>query len=304
MSRIRVLAHLIAFSLSLFLNAIAFQPGALAQTETLDPAKISEFQSKLESGKRTQADLNQRVICLNQRDAQLVSQRAAQETLLGQLRSQEQQLDKTSRTQQSAYDGYVSNFQKEQSDLNGLRTRLRQLESRKRAQELELQDCKARWYVPNFACDASNSLLHLVGEFRSYEGAIAAAAKREQIARESANLAYRKLEQSKREVDSTRGRVNALAAEISRTEREIGALKTALSDLRAEVQPYQIVIDEFANALTEAKDINLADARARTARKLATIAANLDAAMARSTAAIGHANSVLPAGSMGACIAR
>jgi len=234
----------------------------------------------------------------------LVSQRADQERLLGQLRSQEQQLDQASRAQQSAYDGYMRNFQEERRNLDGLRRQLRELETRKRAQEQALQECKAQWYIPNFACDASYSLLQLVGEIRSYDGDIAAAAKREQIARDSANFALGKLQQSRREIDSTRVRANAVAAEISRTEHEIGALKTGLSDLRAEVQPYQIVIDEFANALTEAKDVNLADARARTARKLSSIAANVDAAMARSTAAIQHANSVLPAGWMEACIAR
>jgi len=85
--------YFIAFSLTVFLNAIAFHPGALSQTQGLDPATISAFYSKLEIAQRTLADLNQRVICLNQRDAQLVSQRADQERLLGQLRSQEQQLD-------------------------------------------------------------------------------------------------------------------------------------------------------------------------------------------------------------------
>ena len=73
--RVRVFAYLIAFTLALSLNAIAIQPGAFAQVQGLDQAKISEFHAKLETAQRTQADLNQRVTCLDQRDAQLVSKR-------------------------------------------------------------------------------------------------------------------------------------------------------------------------------------------------------------------------------------
>jgi chromosome segregation ATPase len=300
MSRIRVLAYLIAFGLSF--NAIELQPGALAQG--VDAAQFAQFQSKLEIAQRTQVDLNRRVTCLNQRDTELVSQRDNLEERIGQLRSQEQQLDKTSREQDSAYKGYLLDFEKERSVLDGLRRQLWELESRKRAQEHALQECKAKPFIPNFACDASYGLLELVGEIKNYDGDIAAAARREQNTRERAELALGNLQQSRVELDSTRYQATTVAADISRTEQAISALKIALSDLRDEVQPYQLLIDAFRNALDEAKDVNLADQRPRTLRKLRDIAANFDAAMASSSAAVQHANLVLPAGWMEACIAR
>ena len=304
MSRALAFVYSIPLAISLFTSDMAFQPGALAQTGGLDPAKISEFQSKLESAQSTQADLNQRVSCLNQRDAQLVSQRDNLDERIGRLRTEENKLAPQVNRLKTAYDGYMREYEKERRELDRFRRHVHELEARKRGQEQALQECKSKWYIPNASCDLAYNILEVTGDIKNYDGAIDAAARRERIAHESANFTLENLQRTKRDFNLTRAQANALAAEIYRTEHEMAATKTALSGLREVVQPYQTLIDDFANALNEAKGVNLADARARTARKLSTIAANVDAAVARSTAAIGHANSVLPAGWVGACIAR
>jgi chromosome segregation ATPase len=301
MSRAWAFVYSIALGISLFASDMAFQPGTLAQPESLDPAKISEFQAKLEIAQRTQGDLSQRVTCLNQRDAQLVSQRNNLEERIGRLRRDEQRLDKASRDQQAAYDGYISTFQKEQRELDGFRRHREEVEARKRGQEQALRECKAKWYTINASCDAAYSLLEVAGEIRNYDGDIAAAARRERIAHESAVLAHETLEKSRREFESTSVQANALAAEIPRTEHEMGATKAALSGLRQEASPYQGLIDQFANALTEAKDVNLTNARARTLRTLNDIAENIDAAVVHSTATVRHADENLGAEWMKSC---
>jgi len=99
--RMWALVFSIALSISLFVSAIAFQPGVLAQTQSLgEPqmsvptynTKISEFQSKLETARRMQADLNHRVACLNKRADDLVSMCNVKELELGVLRTRERQL--------------------------------------------------------------------------------------------------------------------------------------------------------------------------------------------------------------------
>src|SRR3954470_20361143 len=98
MSRARILVYSIAVGLSLSLNAIAFPPETLAQAQGPYQAQISEFQSKLARARSTQADLDRRVACLNQREADLVSQRRDKELALGKLRSREQELTQELRT--------------------------------------------------------------------------------------------------------------------------------------------------------------------------------------------------------------
>jgi chromosome segregation ATPase len=300
-SRAWAFVYSIALGISLFASDMAFQRGAQAQAQSAYQEQIAAFTPKLETGRSTQADLNRRVACLNQRDAQLVLQRKTLEERLGVLRTEENKLAPEVQTREAAYHGYLSNYETERKNLDGLRRRLQELESRKRAQEHALQECKAKWYTLNVACDAAYSLLGVAGEIRNYDADIAAATARERTARESATFAFEKLEQSRRDFDSTRVRANALAAEILRREHEIGSVKTALSSVRAAVQPYQILIDEFANAITEAKDVNMADGRARTLRTLDDIAANLDAAIVRSTAAIRRADETLGEGWMKSC---
>jgi chromosome segregation ATPase len=293
-SRTWAFLYSIALAFSLFASGMAFQPGAVAQDQSAYQEQIAAFTAKLETARSTQAGLNRRVICLNQRDAQLVSQRNTLEEHLGRLRTDENKLAPEVQRLEAAYHGHMSNFETERRNLDGLRRHLEGLELRKRAQERALQECKAKPYIPNFMCDASYSLLEVVGEIKNYDGDIAAAAKRERIAHESANFAQEKLQQSRREFDSTRARANALAPQIHRTEQEISALKIALSNMRAEVQPSQILIGEFENSLTAAKnDVNLADARPRTLRMLGDIAAKIDDAVVRSTAAIRRADATV-----------
>jgi chromosome segregation ATPase len=301
MSKASAFVYSVALGISLFASNMVFQPGALAQTEGLDPAKISEFQSKLELAQHTQADLSQRVTCLNQRDAELVSQREKLEERIGTLRREEKRLGPEVNRLEAAYHGYMHEFEKEQRELDGFRRHLQELQARKRAQELELQKCKAEPLIPNFMCDATYGAFEWFGVYKNYEGDIAAAARREQIARDSANFALEKLQRTKGEFDSTREQASALDAEIRRAEHEMGVTRAALSGLREEASPYQSLIDKFVNELTEAKDVNLADARARTLRTLNDIAANIDAAVVHSTAAVRHADETLGAGWMKSC---
>jgi chromosome segregation ATPase len=288
------IVYAFALGISLFTSDMAFQPGVRAQTEGLDPAKISEFQSKLEIARHSQADLNQRVTCLNQRDAQLVAQRNNLEERIGALRREENKLAPEVNRLEAAYHGYMHEFEKERRDLDGFRRHLQELEARKRGQEQALQECKSKWYTINASCDLAYNLLEVAGEIKNYDGDIAAAARRERIAHDSAVLAHENLQKTKRDFDSTKVQANALDTEIHRTEHEMGATKAELSGLRQEASPYQGLIDNFANALTEAKDVNLADARrARTLRTLGDISASIDNAVVRSTAATRHADETL-----------
>jgi chromosome segregation ATPase len=293
-SRAWAFVYSIALGISLFASDMAFQRGAQAQAQSAYQEQIAAFTAKLETARSTQADLNRRVICLNQRDAQLVSQRNNLEEHLGRLRTEENKLAPEVQRQEAAYKGHMSNFETERRNLEGFSRRLKELESRKRGQELELQKCKAEPLIPNFVCDATYGAFEWFGVYKNYEGDIAAAAKRERIAGESAVLAQENLERSKRELDSTRNQANDLAPKIFRTEHEISAVKTALANVRTEVQPSQILIGEFDNSLTAAKeDVNMADARPRTLRMLAEIAAKIDDAVVRSTAAIGRADATV-----------
>jgi chromosome segregation ATPase len=301
MSRAWAFVYSIALGISLFASDMAFQPGALAQTGGLDPAKISEFQAKLESAQRTQADINRRVMCMSQREPQLISQRDDLDLRIGSLRAKEKTLAPNVKAAEDSYRGYMDTYETERSNVDKFRRHREEVEARKRGQEQALRECKAKWYTINASCDAAYSLLEVVGEIKNYDGDIAAAARREQIANDSANFALTNLEQSKQDFDSTRKLADALAADLKQTEHEMGATKIALSGLRAELQPNTNLIGQFANALEEAKDVNLADARARTLRALAEIARKIDAAMVDSTAAVRRADENLGAEWMKSC---
>jgi chromosome segregation ATPase len=290
---VRTLVSAIAFSLSLFATSLAFQPGALAQAQSAYQGQIAAFTAKLEKARSTQADLRHLALCLDQRDANLVQQRGQLEVRLGQLRTEEKSLAPKVQTLETAYKQYKVNFEEERKKVVPLEKTIEKM-------------------VPNpyerykrRACVGVSLQIECMGygggPFETVDAKLKDALRREQIARGSMDAAEQNLDASKRQLTTTRGQLNSTGLEIGQTEKAIVRVKQSLSDVRDLVQPLRIVIDEFANALNEAKDVSLADERPRILRKVGNIAAAVDATMARGHDAVAHADETLGAGWMKSC---
>jgi chromosome segregation ATPase len=141
----------------------------------------------------------------------------------------------------------------------------------------------------------------LFGHFDRMEAQLNDAGRREQIALGSMNAEKRNLDESQSGLATTRGQLDSLGVEIGRTERGIVLVKATLADVRELLQAFRIVIDDFAGALHEAEEVDLADERPRTLRKLGDIAVAVDATMARGRAAVSNADETLGASWKQAC---
>jgi chromosome segregation ATPase len=293
MSVVRRLVSAIAFNLSLFAGFLAFQPGALAQAQSAYQEQIAAFTPKLEKARSTQADLSHLAVCLDQRDANLVQQRGQLEVRLGQLRTEEKSLAPRVQALETAYTQHKVNFEVERKKVVPLEKALEKM-------------------VPNpherykrRACFGVSLQIDCMGYgkglFETVNAKLEDALGREQSARDSMDAAEQNLAASKRQLTTTKGQLNSTGLEIGQTEKAIVGVKQSLSDVRDLVQPLRIVIDEFANALNEAKVVSLTDERPRTLRKLSDIAAAVDATMARGHDAVAHADETLGAGWMKSC---
>jgi hypothetical protein len=304
----------VALSIALSIGLITFAPGILAQPHALGEPQlsahtynttISEFESKLEVARRMQGDLNHRVACLNKEADELVSLRNVKELELGQLHTLEQQLKGTVDEQQAAYDGYRTSLEVEERKLHALRANLRELQLRRDEQRLWIEQCKREkdWKrLWGLTCEADMNIAQTFGAIKNYEGDIAGAERRMQIARDSVEVATQNLEKSKGRLIMAGDKVKAIREESSRTERDIAVLMASLSDIRVVMQPFQIEIDEYANALNEARDVSVVDKRPRAVRKLSDISEKIDASIKRSSDAILKTDRKLGVGWMKACI--
>jgi chromosome segregation ATPase len=290
---VRTLVSAIPFSLSLFATSLAFQPGALAQARSAYQEQIAAFTPKLEKARSTQADLSHLAVCLDQRDANLVQQRGQLEVRLGQLRTEEKSLAPKVQTLETAYQQYKVNFENERKKVVPLEKTVEKMvpNAHERYQRRACLGASLQ-----IACMGYNR-----GLFETVDAKLQDALRREQIARDSMDAAEQNLNASKRQLTTARSQLNSTGLEIGQTEKAIVRVKQSLSDVRDLVQPLRIVIDEFANALNKAKDVNLADERPRTLRKLGDIAAAVDATMARGHAAAAHADETLGVGWMKSC---
>jgi chromosome segregation ATPase len=295
---VRTLVSAITFSLSLFVTSLAFQPGALAQAQSAYQGQIAAFTSKHEEARSTQADLNRLIACLDQHDNALVQQRGKLETRLGRLRSEENNMASKVQTLEAAYKQNRLNFEAEQKKVAELTKSIENMPGRDRY-ERHMRNCASNNAFDRAAC--GRYMKNDWSSFARVEANLNAAREREQNAREGMNAKKRNLDETERQLTSTRGELKSAVLEIDKTEKAIGSVKRSVSDVRDVVQPLHIVIDAFTNALDEAKDVNLADQRPRTLRKLGDIAANLDAAMARGRNAALHADKTLEPGWMKSC---
>lgn len=281
------------------------QSGASAQMpDALEPGvpvaiydtKIQEFQAKLETARLMQADLDRRVACLDKMADELVEVRNVKELALGQLRTREQDLEAGVLTQQAAYEGFRNNVLTEERALQALRAELRELQFRREQQRLWIEQCKREKHwtrLWGLTCEADMNIAQLIGDIKNYEGDIAGAERRMQISHDSVEAARRNLDQSRNQLVATRDEANAVREESARTEQIIGDLRSAISRIRVVEQPFRIEIDEYANALSEARDVGEADHRPRTLRKLADISARIDAAIGRSSDAVSQTDRAL-----------
>jgi DNA repair exonuclease SbcCD ATPase subunit len=289
MRHIRVLTQGIALGLSLLLSTAAFDRGALAQTHESHETQIAAFDSKLKTLQGLQDDLQRRAACLGQRDTQLTSQHTEKQLALGKLRSQEQELAQNIGRQQAVYEGFRSNLESEQNKLDNLRDQLESLKARKRAQEDWVRRCEAEkdWKrLWGLTCRADMDLSKAFGQIKNYEGDIAAAARREQIARESMESAAAELNTSEQRLIETRQRASEIDVAIVQTETALRNVSSMRADIRALIQPFRIVIDDLAAALNDAKDVNLADKRKRTMNLLSLIGEKADIAISDSAKVI------------------
>lgn len=292
----------IILAVALFLGTDCFPATAFAQGGGLSPATVADYGLKLTQAQKLQADIASQVACLNTRDRALETDRDVNQERLGDLRAQERKLSSDVATQQAAYQGYQNQLRTEENKLGGLQRELGELSARKYLQEEAVRQCKDGW-SPNFLCDAANTLAHFFGEFVDVENAIATSERRVSSARGGVRDLEQRLDQSRRDLAATEAQITATSDSIRRTEQDIQILQTALAALRVDVQGRRRLFEDFQGALNEAKTVDTADGRARTARRVGDIAANIDLVIAQSADVMARANSNLPADWKKACAA-
>lgn len=307
MRSLRVLVRTLALSMPLLFGTVAFNPGALAQTQDEYDAKIAAFSAKLRTVENSKADTDQRVACLNQRDTQLTSQRKELETSVGNLRTQEQELTGNVVRLQSEYEGFAANLRTEQDRLNDMGLELNELQRQKQAQEDWIRQCQAEkdWHrLWGLTCEADMNIAKTFGQIKSYEGDIAAATRKEQIARESMEYARSKRDASVHTRDEIIKHAGEIDEAIRQTEASLVTVSKNLSDVRALKQPFQRVIGEFTVALNEATDVNFGEKRRRTLSLLSFIEKEADGALNNHTSAIVQTENSLGPGWMKTCVAQ
>lgn len=290
--RRRAAALILSFGLLAGLG-FASAPAEAQDPSALTPAAIAAFEQKQQGARAAQADIAARVACFGQQKRQLIQQRDQDQLRLGELVGRRKALDPVLVAQAAEYRTFETARNAEQARLGQLQFELADLQRRKAAQERALANCKAEPWTINALCDLAYGLAHLTGRFVDNQQQINETQRRFDSAAQQAEAAEGRYRVSKAAYDANEAEAAAETVQIKAAETSIARLQAALTTLETNVHDSKLLLDEFDDALSEAKRVDTADGRARTARAVRGLAIRVDEATQRSGALLAQAKTTL-----------
>lgn len=292
---------LAALSWSLALLTALCVPAAAQDREPLTPAAIAAFEQQLTGARATQADIAARVTCFDGQRTSLIQQRDKDQLRLGELIRHKKDLEPVLVAQEAEYRGFEKARDAEQAELSRLNDVLVHLRYRKEIQERALADCKASPWTINALCDLAYGLAHLTGHFVDNERQIAEAQRRFDSVAGEARAAEERYRASRTAHDGYEADAITTGVQIGAAETAIGGWKAALSTLETNTHDSKLLLDEFDGALDEARRVDTADGKARTARAVRGLAVRVDEARRRSGALLDQAKTSLTEQQLRSC---
>jgi len=269
--------------------------------EPLTPAAIAAFEQQLTNARATHDDIATRVTCFGQQKTSLIQQRDKDQLRLGALMKHQGELEPLLVRQTAEYKGFEATRDAEQARLIQLNNELEHLRQRKAGQERALADCKASPWTINALCDLAYSLAHLTGHFVDNGQQLTDTQRRLDIAIEATRGAEQRYRDSKAAYDANTIDASATTTQIRSAEVSIARWQAALTTLETNAHDSKLLLDEFDDALDEARRVDTADGKARTARAVRGLAVRVDEATRRSGALLGQAKTTLTEQQLRSC---
>ncbi|WP_165187613.1 hypothetical protein [Caulobacter soli] len=289
-SAIRRTAATLAWLIGLLTGlGLAQSPAWALPQEALTPAAIKEFEQKLDTARAAQSVVAGRVVCFEQQDAALVKERDADQRRLGELVTHRRDLEAQTAQQREAYEGFRRLYDEERTRYDQIRQELDRLLAYRAAKEHALRECKRQFGPFGFMCDLSKEIGEITGLIQRNDNEINVAYRRIQDAEAGMTQANENYRQSAEALARTQEDTARTEREIRAAEASISRLQATLAVLRPEVHDNKVLLDEFADALREAKGVG----RAPGARRVRTLAAQVDEATRKSDAVLAHAKTIL-----------
>ncbi len=231
--------------------------------------------------------------CFERQDRDLVLERDADQRRLGELVAHKRDLESLLAQQKSEYEGFSRNYDEGGRQVQTLQNELARHRAYKAAKEEALRTCKRQWGFLGFMCDLSMEIAQATGMIEKNDHQIAVAQGRVAAAEAGMRQAEARYRQSEAALAASQQDAARTKEEIRVAEASISRLQATLSTLRPEVHNNKVLLDDFASALVEAKDVDTSDGRARTARMVRTLAVRVDQSTRQSNTLVAQARTVL-----------
>lgn len=291
---VRHAAATLAWMIALLVGfGLAGSPTWARGEEALTPAAIAEFELKLGAARAAQTVVAGRIACFEQQDRDLVLERDADQRRLGELVAHKRDLESQVAQQRSEYEGFAGEYNEGRRQAQTIQNELERLRAYKAAKEEALRICKRQWGFLGFMCDLSMEIAQATGMIEKNDHQIAIAQSRVAAAEAGMRQAEARYRQSEAALAASQQDAARTQEEIRVAEASISRLQATLSTLRPEVHNNRALLDDFAGALGEAKDVDTSDGRAQTARMVRTLAVRVDQSTRQSDALVAQARTVL-----------
>ncbi|MGR4870352.1 hypothetical protein ACIPRI_16025 [Variovorax sp. LARHSF232] len=294
MKRAGIARHLIAAVLALAFNA-------QAQDGMSYPERLAQFASQLERARTSQLEFTRVAQCLRQHEVNLEQRSKDLQLQLGPLLTQENDLNAQVQSLAVASQAHGRDLAAAATSVAEHEKKIASMPNRKRYEQYE-KLCNVSYVAPFDRRWCAFNDKYKVSTLATAKADLEAARRRRDIAQGTLDKAKADHDTADASLVRTRAQLAFTRSNVVETTGKIVSTKKSILEVTLLDQPLLVSIDQFASELAAAAQVDLADERPRTLRKLDDISRGIDGTTQSGRAASSRVDQALGAGWVTTCL--
>lgn len=267
-----------------------------AAAETLSPSEINALKAQLVKARDVDTALNARLQCYVDKDASFQAHSSQLQQTAGDLHRQEQ--TRSSELEQAKFEAesFHRDFEAARQEMDNLQNKMRNIEVQIRVRQADLDDCKSRWWTPNFLCDFAGEIIGLNGDLRKLSAEWQAAEIKARSLQQQLSEAETRQNQAAERFQRAQSASAQTKRDIEVAEAEIKVIKASLSEIRAVKQDYSTKLVEFQEAFKAFESLDPSSDHRFVVDRLRDESAKLDDLLVKARVLLDENGLKLPSG--------
>lgn len=247
-----------------------------AWAQPLAPPEIETLKARLAEARRIGSVLDGKMGCYENKDSSFQVHSSELQEAVGEMYRQKQELSQALDQARTEYEGNRRHLDETWQEMDRLQRQIMDIEMQIRVRQADLNDCKSRWWVPNFLCDFAGELMGLNGELERLAAESDARNNKARSLRLQLDSANLWLNQAETQFQNKMAELTQVERNISSDEGSVRMIKASLFEIRMARQEYLDQRFRLEKSLAELEGLNPAADSRFVLNRLRSESAGLD----------------------------